>query len=482
MPLSKRVCVLLAVVLLAPLAASADEPLSTVLTGQLQTNRQRYGIAGQALLVARDGQVLFRGVDGEADLSRGTPVRTDSVFPMYSLSKLFASTLLMQLIEQGEIDPQAPVGAYLRTLPAGWRDIPVQAFLDHTSGVPEYFSSLADGAASKAIALPAGLQAAFAAAADKPPQFAPGTATRYTQTNYLVLAALLSAHYAKPYAQVVEERIIQPLGLQHTWLGSVKGRREDVVTSYVGRNGKLVEEPDLAWPDYAYGHAALYSSLDDIARFLQAMASGKWVGRETLQKLWQPVTLRDGRRGGFAGGWEYGQSDGYRQLGHDGGTRVRVRILFRDSLADDTYILVYLTNGSARNLWSRTLVDSVMGAVSAERFPAEALAEKLMAYATAPTLEQDMEAQARRLRASSHLEDEALERIVNNTGYSVRENLGVEPSLRIFSLNTVLFPDSSNAWDSLAEAHAANGDGAMAEALYRKAGDLARERQAEGGP
>ncbi|WP_231583393.1 serine hydrolase domain-containing protein [Luteimonas sp. FCS-9] len=323
---------LLALALLLPCAASADDALAPALRAQLETNRQRYGIAGQAVLVARNGQVLFRGVDGEADTDTHAPVTEATVFAGYSLAKLFASTLVMQLVERQTLDLDAPIGAQLRGLPARWQRIPLRDILDHTSGLPEYFDNRQGAGAAPDIAFPADARAVFASLAETPLQFAPGTETRYTQTNYLVLAALLAAHAGKPYPQLVDERILRPLALRHTWLGRAALPQHGVATGYIGRDGRLEAEPDLAWPDYALGHAALYTTLDDFACFLQAVTSGELVGKATLQRLWQPRTLPTGQRGWFAAGWEYGESGAYRQVGHDGGTRVRARVLFDGTL------------------------------------------------------------------------------------------------------------------------------------------------------
>jgi D-alanyl-D-alanine carboxypeptidase len=212
------------------------------------------------------------------------------------------------------------------------------------------------------------------------------------------------------------------------------------------------------------------------------MTSGELVSKATLRRLWQPRTLAGGRRGWFANGWDYGESGGYRQVGHDGGTRVRVRILFRDSLDGDVYSIVYLTNGSVRNVWSRVLVDSAMAVVAPDRFPTEALSETLVGYALQAPVDGDESAKAKSIRANFALGDSELEGAVNNTGYAIRENLGIDPALRVFKLNTVLFPDSANTWDSLAEAHAAKGDTEKAKALYDKAQRLsARSAVGKGG-
>ena len=469
----KRLAVLLlAAALLSPFGVTAEDPLPHALARQMAVNAERYGIPGQAMLVAHDGQVLFRGAQGEADVRTHERLTTDFVFPVYSLSKLFVSTLVMQLVEQGKVALDMPASAYLPGLPARWKAIPVRDFLDHTSGVPDYFDARQGKGAAADTVFPPDLQTVFASLADAPLQFPPGTESRYTQTNYLVLAALLARQYGKPYPQVAQERIIRRLHLRHTWLGGTALPEQRVVTSYIGRQGHLEEEQELPWPAYAYGHAALYTSLDDLARFLQAMTSGELVGKATLQRLWQPRLLANGRRGWFAAGWESGESGAYRQVGHDGGTRVRVRILFEGSLDGDLYTFVYLTNGSAKNVWSRVLVDSAMAVVAPERFPVEALSEAMVRYALQPQAEGDALAQVKAIRAGTTLDAATLERTINNAGYTLRDNLGIDPALRVFALNTLFFPDSANAWDSLAEAHATRGDAAQAKALYEKARGL----------
>ena len=475
MKCKRLVAVLIVLVAVLPYAAFArdDDAPSRSLERQMTLNRERYGIVGQALLVARDGEVVFQGVDGEADMETHRWVASGDVFPVYSLAKLFTSTLIMQLVETGQVDPDAPASDYLPGLPMAWRTIAVRDFLDHTSGVPEYFDNRnGAGAAADTVFAP-DLADVFTSLADRPMQFASGTDTRYTQTNYLVLAALLEARYRMPYPRIMEKRILRRLGMRHAWLGPTGLPRRGVVNSYIGKEGRLRQERDLAWPAYAYGHAGLYLTLDDLGRFLRAMTSGELVGKATLRRLWQPRTLSGGKRSGFAAGWEYGESDGYRQVGHDGGTRVRVRIVFKDSLDEDVHVFAYLTNGSARNVWSRVLIDSAMATAAPDRFPAEALSETLVAYALQAPFEGDAQAQARTVRAHSVLDATELERVVNSTGYAVRENLGVDAALRVFELNTVLFPASANVWDSLAEAHAAKGDADKASALRDKARQLA---------
>jgi len=418
-------------------------PLDRALEQKMEANAQRYVIASQAVLVARNGEVVFRNVAG---------ARRDELFPVYSVSKLLASVLVMQLVEAGQLDLDKPASAYLAGLPLRWQQIPLRLILNHSSGLPEYF----DPGKLAAPSFAPTLQAVFAALADKPLVFEPGSATRYTQTNFLLLEALLEAHYGKPYTQLASERIINKLGLKNTYLGLASTGRRAMVRSYIGKNGRLQADPAVQWPEYANVHAELFTTVDDLAAFLNAVARGELVGRETLRKLWQPQKLANGQDGWFASGWEYGRSGGYEFVGHDGGTKVRVRLLWPERDGGDSYTIVYLTNGSAQNVWSRTLVESLMAAIDPARFPMEAVSEQLIDYASRPaTTPAQFQSLLQQLQTLALRDGAALERRINETGYAMLETRGSGAAIKVFELNTRLFPQSSNARDSLAQAQAA---------------------------
>ena len=448
------------------------------ITRQLHTNADRYGIAGQAVLIRHNDTLLAQAVAGEADLTTHQPVTPETVFNAYSLAKLLVSTLVMQRVEAGRVELDVPASRYLPDLPEAWQAITVRQFLDHASGVPEYFQ-YRDGEVITSQGnrrFPATPAEVFKALAGAPLQFTPGTASRYTQTNYLVLTALLEAQYQQPYAQIVRDRVLRPLSMTHTSLGPATNARHEIAIAYTGKQGALQREDDIAWPAYAYGHAALHTTLGDLDRFLLALARGELVGRTTLQQLWQPQVLSNGRRSGFSTGWELEESGEYRLVGHDGGTRVRARIAFADGLAGGTYSFIYLTNGSAKNVWSRTLVDSAMAVVAPAQFPRETLSEALITYALGPRTAARTTALKQWLTSTGRGDQPTLEQDINGVGYAVAENLGHATALHIFSLNATLFPRSANAWDSLAETYAALGDTTQAQRLYAKSKALAAPR------
>ncbi|MBA0401505.1 MULTISPECIES: serine hydrolase domain-containing protein [Stenotrophomonas] len=459
-----------------PPASARDVPtaLSTRLDAQLQANRERYGIAGQAVLVARNGQVLYQGASGERDPATHAPATVDTIFAAQSMAKLLTSTLVMQLVDQGKVDPDAPASRYVPDLPTAWQAIHVRDFLNHSSGIAEYYDRVDNRWVSKGYAEVApDLAAALKVAAAAPMQFATGSRVQYTQANYLVLTALLEAHYRRPYPAIARERILQPLKMTSTSWGVARVPARRAAVPYIGKAGQLQPANEDPWPNYGWGHADLQTTVGDMHRFLQALATGKLVRTATLEKLWQSQKLSGGGSNFFSTGWDTTRSDGYTQVGHDGGTRVRARLAYKGTLADGYWVFVYLTNGSARNVWSSTLVESTMAVAAPQEFPHAVLSERLVAYA----LDDDAgAAQAIRswLRDNNRVTGSELERAINASGYAIRQSLGARRALKVFALNSELYPDSANAWDSLAECHAALGEKEAADQFYAKSKTLAK--------
>ncbi|MBU1621390.1 MAG: beta-lactamase family protein [Gammaproteobacteria bacterium] len=333
-------------------AQTSAVDIQAAVDAQLRANEQKHGIPGQAVLVLHNSDILYRSATGTAAIGDSTPVTPKTVFPVYSVSKLFAITLVMQLQEEGKLDMSAPASRYVDDLPQSWRTIRIDQFLNHVSGVPEYFDSN-----DFSRPFPPSLAAVFATLKDVPVS-APGERTRYTNTNNLVIAAVLESVTRTPYRTLVRQRIIEKLDLQETWLKLADVPKARLVKSYRAKEGKIVPDLSIAWPDYSIAHGGAYMTLDDAGKFMSAVAQGRLVSKAELKRLWQPYQFANGDLGFFAAGWDYGKSGRWHQVGHDGGTKVRVRILF-DKNPDDHYIVIYLTNGNKDGVWSSTLVDSV---------------------------------------------------------------------------------------------------------------------------
>lgn len=323
------------------------------LDAQLLANAQKHGIPGQALLVMHNSDILYRNAIGTTAIKDGVPVTPTTAFPVYSVTKLFTITLAMQLQEEGKLDFSAPASQYVDNLPPSWRSIRIEQFLNHASGIPEYFDSN-----DFSRPFPASLAAVFAKLDKVALISEPGERTSYTNTNNLVIAAVLEAITRTPYRELLHQRIIKPLNLQETWLNLADVPKARLVKSYRVGTGQIMPDLAISWPDYSIAHVGAYMTLDDLGKFMSALAQGRFVAKSELLRLWQPYKLANGATGFFAHGLDYSEWGRWLEVGHDGGTKVRARILFDDNL-DDHYVIVYLTNGNMDGVWSHTLVRSI---------------------------------------------------------------------------------------------------------------------------
>ncbi|WLT32444.1 serine hydrolase [Geothrix sp. PMB-07] len=331
---------------LVPTAAAAVDKV-------VADNALKHGIPAQAVVVLHNGEPIYRHASGKVTVDGTSPVTFETIFPAYSVSKLVASVLLLQLVEEGKVALDAPASRYVTNLPQGWRAITVEQFLNHVSGVPEFFDP-----GNPSAPFPPSAPAAFERLAHTPLVDPPDTRTRYTGTDFLVIGAILESVTGIKYGDLARSRIFSPLGLRHTWLGLENVPQGRLVASYHGEGGRLVPDVPVAWPAYSVAHGELFSTADDLATFLGAVARGKLVSQKALLRFWRPHAFPNGDLGYFSSGWEYGENGTWHEVGHDGGAKVRVRIRFQPDLKDH-FVFVYLVNGSRDNVWSRTLVESV---------------------------------------------------------------------------------------------------------------------------
>ncbi|WDE00927.1 serine hydrolase [Thalassomonas actiniarum] len=431
---------------------------------QLIKNSQRYGIAGQSVLLLKNNQVIYQGQQGFANLELAVPVAEHHIFSAYSVTKLFTSVLMMQLVEEGSVDVKKSIRYYLPFLPVHWQQVTVEHALNHTSGIPRYF----DAVMEKGRFL-ASKKAVFLSLADAEDHFEIGTMNKYNNTNFLILSAILEAKTGKSYQELVASKIVQPLKLKNTGHASALAVIGNMVTNYQGMAGQIRKNKEVDWSQYSYAHSGLYSTPRELATFMTALVSQKFVSRESLKKMWQPMTLLNGQSGYYAFGFEYALRDGYQQVGHDGGNRVKLRHYFKEEPgAGDSYTLVYMTNGSAYSVWTDILADSLMSIIEPKIFKQAELTEYFMTEVLKGE-EGNLPALFKRITRVFAGDSPAIENFVVNRAYAVRYGAGAKASIPAFEMLTEKFPDSAHSWRRLGDLWQTLGNKDKALEHYRHA-------------
>lgn len=191
---------------------SAD--LGAWLDGFMPFALQRADIAGAVVVVVKDGQTLFQKGYGLEDVKAGRPVDPETtLFRAGSVSKLFTWTAVMQLVEQGRLDLDRDVNAYLdfRIPPAFGRPITLRDLLTHTAGFEDRFKNVLVKDRASLLSLDDYVRRAL-----PPRMFPPGTVVAYSNYGATLAGYIVQRVSGQSYSTYIAEHIFAPLNMTHS--------------------------------------------------------------------------------------------------------------------------------------------------------------------------------------------------------------------------------------------------------------------------
>ena len=296
------------------------------------------GAPGASVVVIRRGRVVLERAYGLADLEARTPAAPRTDYRLASLTKQFTAMAVMILAEQGRLSYDDPVSRHLPELPAYARGVTIRNLLNHTGGLWDYEDFVPDSQTYQVkdrdvLALIARTDSLY---------FRPGSAYRYSNTGYALLALLVEAASGVPFARFLETRIFRPLGMR----GSV-AFEEGVSTvpnrAYGhSRDSTGWRRTDQSNTSAVLGDGGIYTSVGDMVRWSRALDGHRLVSAATQQLAWTDVTLADGRRSGYGFGWFVSRAEGHLTVWHTGETRGFRNAIVK--LPDEGLAVVVLTN------------------------------------------------------------------------------------------------------------------------------------------
>jgi uncharacterized protein YbbC (DUF1343 family)/CubicO group peptidase (beta-lactamase class C family) len=267
--------------LLSGLAVSAPTPLKkaadvpnrlAVLDGIVQDAIHDGQIPGAVLLVWHDGQVVYRKALGSRSLEpRHELMTVDTIFDLASLTKVVATTTaVMQLVQKGQLRVNDPVVKYIPEFGQnGKDDITIRQLLTHFSGLREDID----------LSPPwEGKETALRMAYAETPAYAPGSRFLYSDTNFIVLGALVERVSGMPLAQYCQKNIFAPLAMTRTRFLPPASWSSKIAPTEFDEQGKmirgLVHDPRARRMGGVAGHAGLFSTADDLSKFAQCLLNG----------------------------------------------------------------------------------------------------------------------------------------------------------------------------------------------------------------
>jgi len=266
---------------------------------------------GAAILVRQEGVVFLRKGYGRASLEWPLPVSPDTVFRLASVTKQFTAVAVLMLVEDGYLSLDEPVSTYL---PDIHEAATIEQLLTHTAGLESLERVPGYPIWSRAELSPREVVGLFQ---DQPRSFPPGAGWKYSDAGYVLLGLVIEATTGLPYGAFIRQRIFEPLGMTSSYYDTGYNLIPRRASGYRALSG-MFEQASFRSMSTAFSAGALASTVDDLARWDDALYGETLVSRALLARAFTPYILPDGSSTSYGYGWLVERMNGETVLQHGG--------------------------------------------------------------------------------------------------------------------------------------------------------------------
>lgn len=282
---------------------------------ELFTEMNNDASPGAAVVVIKDGKIIYENGYGMADLASGVKISPSTIFHVGSVSKQFTAMAVQLLVQEGKLSLDDDVRKFLPELHDFGQTLTVRHLLNHTSGLREQLQLL----------FMAGWRLEDVTTQDdilrlvwrqRELNFTPGTEYLYSNTNYTLLALIVERVSGKTLAGYAEEKIFKPLGMTNThFRDDYRALTKNLALSYIPTSQGIRQMFLLG--SYT-GASGLMTTAEDLARWDRNFYTYQVGGRETIERMLERGKLNDGGKINYASGLNVGNYRGLKTVEHSG--------------------------------------------------------------------------------------------------------------------------------------------------------------------
>lgn len=464
-------------------AASAEEGNSQ-LESRIEALLDQHHALDQfsgAILVADRGRIVFQGARGMANSDWGVANSPATKFRLASLTKQFTAMVVLQLARDGTLELDAPMTRYLSDYPAASGDrVTIRHLLNHTSGIPSYTSR--PDYFAKTAKMQYSVRDFVAEFCSDPLEFEPGSQYSYNNSGYFLLGAIIERVTGRPYAQVLSERILEPLGMTDSGVDDqyrvIPGRATGYHDILGGR--RLAPWLDMSTP---FAAGAIFSTVGDLWKWDRALSARTLLDGELERAMTTPGL------GGYAFGWEIMEAPDAPEASavadaaavasgvaapasvvhfHSGGMPGVSTLLWREPASERCIIVLGNTFQTAAFALRKGVSDILDGR---EPQPVRARGDLEIARML---LTQGSDIALANLAAwPESVRERHMKPDIIGLGHQMIEQQRFDDALALGKFLTLAFPDAPEVWVALAQFCRAVGEREAALTNYRKALELA---------
>ncbi|HEX7844297.1 MAG TPA: serine hydrolase domain-containing protein [Chitinophagaceae bacterium] len=252
------------------------------LSSLMDSSLLRSGFNG-AILIAKDGEVLYEKYVGYAHLQKKDSVTDSTAFHLASVSKPFTGVGVLKMVQENKLSLDDSLQQFFPGFP--YHVVTIKMLLNHRSGIPNYVYFMANSKWDKNVYVTNQDVLNFIFSDQPKLSFTPGTRFSYSNTNYVLLAMIIEKLSGKPFPVYMKENLFDPLQMHHTYVYTYADSAKSIPS--FNYNNSLWQNDFL---DITYGDKNTYSTPRDILKWDQALYTGQVVRLSLLDTAFTPYS------------------------------------------------------------------------------------------------------------------------------------------------------------------------------------------------
>ena len=413
--------------------------LKQTIDNYLQQTIKANEIPGLAVGVVKDGKIIFEAYYGKENLEGNNPVNQNSLFRIYSTSKLISTVGVFQLIEKSQLSLEDKISKYLENLPKEWRDVKIKNLLSHSSGIPNIIRY-------NDISVNASDNEKMERLSKEKMEFETGNQFSYNQTNYWLLTMVIE----KITGQKFEDYILknQFKNSKDKILFSSNSSENipnRVVKNFYNTKAKRYEKTSENDGLRAHSGNGVNITLPTFLDWSNNLSNNVFLDSKTKKSMWKPFDFNN-KKDRFAYGWDITKVNNHYSYGFSGGNVSAYR-----NFPDNNLSIIVLSNGYRYAPVQDQIINHIAGLVDKNLIDDYLLSEELVISEFLKIDNQNAEQTYQTIK-KKHPEWN-FEKTLNSIGYILIGNDRLNDAIKVFELNVKENPNSGDAFDSLGEGY-----------------------------
>jgi CubicO group peptidase (beta-lactamase class C family) len=439
-----------------------------------------------SVLISKSGETIFSNSYGYSNIEKKEKINEKSQFTIASVSKTFTAVAILQLKQKGKLNIDDPIQKYLLDFP--YPNVSIRHLLSHTSGLAQYYRLFDNAMKEKPEKVFSNGDIIPALIENKVPlSFAPGDKWEYNNVNFCLAALIVEKIAGIDFRDYLAKNIFEPAKMKDSFLPKNRMLKESnqvelytypnfystsVVNVQTLKETFLIDEKSNF-----YGPGGIVSTALDLQKYQKALFSYQLLGKKELEEALTPAKLNDGKIASYRAyekeiayglGWQTYTNESNEKIAfHDGLNTGLTSILMHNITRNHTVILLSNTASQVFVIGNEALkiIEN-----KPYKMPLPSLSRVYGSLLESGNKEKANQLIEEYLKKPNSYE--VTERDFNRLGYQFLRSQKTDNSLLTFASATLIFPNSSNMYDSYGEALLQSGKKEDAIKMYQKSLEL----------